>query len=222
MNLGFIGTGEITKAVVLGITKSKVQYNKIYISKRNTVISRHLKNQNKKIEILSDNQKIVNKSNWIFLAITPTVGRKILKKLKFKKDKIIISFISTIKLKELKGLTKTKAKILRAIPLPPISIMRGPIPLYPKNKEVKLFFDKIGDTIEINNEILSLNFWAISSLMAPYYELLHECSLWLQKKRYKKNTCSKICYLFIFSFIRCSRFKIRKRFIDSCKKFSNS
>lgn len=114
MNLGFIGTGEITKAVVLGITKSKVQYNKIYISKRNTVISRYLKNQNKKIEILSDNQKIVNKSNWIFLAITPTVGRKILKKLKFKKDKIIISFISTIKLKELKGLTKTKAKILRA------------------------------------------------------------------------------------------------------------
>ena len=191
MNLGFIGTGEITKAVVLGITKSKVQYNKIYISKRNTVISRYLKNQNKKIEILSDNQKIVNKSNWIFLAITPTVGRKILKKLKFKKDKIIISFISTIKLKELKGLTKTKAKILRAIPLPPISIMRGPIPLCPKNKEVKLFFDKIGDTIEINNEILSLNFWAISSLMAPYYELLHECSLWLQKKGIKKILAQK-------------------------------
>ena len=30
MNLGFIGTGEITKAVVIGILKSKIKYKKIY------------------------------------------------------------------------------------------------------------------------------------------------------------------------------------------------
>ncbi len=35
MKLGFIGTGEITKAVILGILKSKIKYSKIYISKRN-------------------------------------------------------------------------------------------------------------------------------------------------------------------------------------------
>ena len=29
MNLGFIGTGEITKAVVIGILKSKIKYKKI-------------------------------------------------------------------------------------------------------------------------------------------------------------------------------------------------
>ena len=33
--LRFIGTGEITKAVVIGILKSKIKYKKIYISKRN-------------------------------------------------------------------------------------------------------------------------------------------------------------------------------------------
>ena len=40
MNLGFIGTGEITKAVVLGILNSKIKYKKIYLSKRNTKISK--------------------------------------------------------------------------------------------------------------------------------------------------------------------------------------
>ena len=55
--------------------------------------------------------------------------------------------------------------------MPPISLGIGPIPIYPPNKKVKNFFDKIGKTIEINNEKLSLNFWTMSSMMAPYYEM---------------------------------------------------
>ena len=35
MNIGFIGTGEITKAVVLGILKSKIKYQK-YTFQRET------------------------------------------------------------------------------------------------------------------------------------------------------------------------------------------
>ena len=33
MRLGFIGTGQISKAVILGILKSKIKFNKILISK---------------------------------------------------------------------------------------------------------------------------------------------------------------------------------------------
>ena len=191
MNIGFIGTGQITKAVVLGITKSKIKYKKILISKRNNKISKYLKNINKKIKISSDNQFIINNSDWIFLAITPDVGKKILKKLNFKSNKIIISFISTIKLNELKTLTNKKATVVRAIPLPPISIMKGPVPLYPKNSKISKFFNNIGDSININNETSSLKFWATSSLMAPYYELLFEVSKWLQKKGLSKSYSQK-------------------------------
>ena len=60
MKLGFIGTGEITKAVILGITKSKIKYKKIIISKRNSKISSYLKKNNKKIKISSDNQFIID------------------------------------------------------------------------------------------------------------------------------------------------------------------
>ena len=191
MKLGFIGTGEITKSIVLGISKSKIKYKRILISKRNNKISSYLKKINKKVKITSNNQFIIDNSDWIFLAITPNVGKKILKKLKFKNNKIIISLISTIKLKELKILTNKKATIVRAIPLPPISIMKGPIPLFPKNTKVAEFFNNIGDSIEINNETSSLNFWATSSLMAPYYELLNEVSKWLQKKGLKKQYAQK-------------------------------
>ena len=87
MKLGFIGTGEITKAVILGITKSKIKYKKILISKRNNKTSRYLKKINKRVKISSNNQFIINNSDWIFLAISLNFGKKILKKLKFKKIK---------------------------------------------------------------------------------------------------------------------------------------
>ncbi len=198
MKLGFIGTGQISKAVINGILNSKIKISKIYISKRNSIISKTLSKKSKKIVIIKDNQTILNLSNWIFLAITPSVGNIIIKKLKFKKKHIIISFISTIKMNELKKFIKVKATIVRAIPLPPISLRKGPVPIFPPNKKVKAFFNNLGDTIEIKNENLSLNFWANSAMMAPFYEMLQTLSIWLTKKGIKKDSSQRyITSLFV-------------------------
>ncbi len=191
MNLGFIGTGEITKSVVLGVLKSKIKFNKIYISKRNKKISNYLQSKSRKILILKNNQDIVNTSNIVFLAITPEVGKRIIKLLKFKKTHTIVSFISTIKFNELKKIINVKCDIVRAIPLPPIALGVGPIPIYPPNKKIKNFFNKIGKTIEINNENLSLNFWTMSAMMAPYYEMLNHLSLWLKNRGLKQKDAEK-------------------------------
>ena len=198
MKLGFIGTGEISKAVIQGIISSKIKFSKIYISNRNNKISKQLSKLNKKISIMKDNQKIIDACEWVFLAITPVVGKKIIKELKFKKKHTIISFISTIKMKELKKIIKVKATIVRAIPLPPISLKKGPIPIYPPNKKVKRFFNNLGTTVEIKNEALSLNFWTTSSMMAPFYEILYTLSQWLIKKGVKKESAQKyITSLFV-------------------------
>ena len=71
--------------------------------------------------------------------------------------------------------------------MPPISLGKGPVPIFPPDKKVKNFFDKIGTTIEIKSEKLSKNFWAISGSMASFYELLKVLSDWLVKKKLKRN-----------------------------------
>ena len=91
----------------------------------------------------------------------------------------------------LKKMIKVKSKIVRAIPLPPISLRKGPVPIYPPNKKVKIFFDKIVQTIEIKNEKLSKNFWAISGTMASFYELLTVLSNWLIRKKTNKLDAQK-------------------------------
>ena len=191
MKLGFIGTGKIASSVITGICKSSIKYSKIIISSRNNKISKELKNKFKRISIEKDNQKILNNSNWIFLAVTPKVGVKIIKKLKFKSNQTVVSFISTITIPELKKMIKAKVDIVRAIPLPPISLKKGPVPICPPNRKVKNFFNKIGFTIEIKNEKLSKNFWSTSGMMASYYEILKVMSEWLVKRGIKRSDAQK-------------------------------
>ena len=166
MNLGFVGTGKIASSVISGIAKSNIKYKKIFISSRNKKIALSLRKKFKKIIISKTNQEIIDNSDWIFLSITPTVGEKIIKDLKFRSGQKVISFISTITLSQLKKMIKKKIDIVRAIPLPPISLKEGPIPICPPNKKIKKFFDHLGSTIEIKNEKLSINFWSTSGMMA--------------------------------------------------------
>ena len=191
MKLGFIGTGKIASSVIIGICNSKIKFKKIIVSPRNKKTSSLLRKKFRKVSIAKNNQEVINNSNWVFLSITPNVGKKIIKDLRFKKNQTIISFISTITLPQLKKMIKVKSEIIRAIPLPPISLKKGPVPICPPNKKVKNFFDKIGSTVEIKNEKLSINFWSTSGMMASYYEMLKVMSEWLVKKGVKRTDAQK-------------------------------
>ena len=191
MKLGFIGTGKIASSVITGIFSSKITFTKILISSRNKLIATKLKKKFTKIIIAKNNQEIVDNCDWVFLSITPSVGQKIIKELKFKSTQTIISFISTITLKKIKKAIKVKAKIIRAIPLPPISLKKGPVPICPPNKKVKNFFNKIGTTVEIKNEKSSINFWSTSGMMASFYELLRVMTDWLVKRGVKRDSAQK-------------------------------
>ena len=191
MKLGFIGTGNISSDVVTGICKSKISFKRIIVSPRNKKKAQNLKKKFKKVSIAKNNQEVIDKSDWVFLGVLPEVGEKILPKLNFRSNQTIVSFISTINYAQLKKIVKKKVKIVRAIPMPPISLGKGPVPIFPPDKQVKNFFNKIGTTIEIRSEKLSQNFWATSGTMASFYELLKVLSDWLVKKRLKRDQAQK-------------------------------
>ena len=197
MIIGFIGTGKISSSIIYGIFKSKLKISRIYISSRNKNIAKKLNNQFRQVKIIKDNQEIINKSSTIILGLTPFVGKRILSKLKFSKNKKIISLISTINIDNLKKLTKNN-NIVRATPLPPIEINKGPIIICPPDKKAKFFFKHLGLVIEVRNEKLSHKFWATASIMAAYYEILNISSDWLIKKGIKKNIANNyIAELFL-------------------------
>ena len=191
MRLGFIGTGKIASSVITGICMSTISFQKILVSPRNRNIAQKLKKRFRKVDIAKTNQEIVDKCNWVFLAVTPKIGAKILPKLNFRSSQKIISFISTIDSVQLKKIVRKRAKIIRALPLPPISLRKGPVPIFPPNKEAKFFFNHLGTAVEISNEKLFTNFWCMTAMMAPYYEILNTLSKWLSSKGLKKVDAQK-------------------------------
>ena len=141
--------------------------------------------------IAKNNQAVIDMSDWIFLGVLPQIGENILPKLNFKKNQTVISFMSTTNLSKLKKLIKKNVTIVRAIPMPPIRLGKGPVAIFPPNQKIKNFFNRIGTTIEIKSEKLSKNFWAISGTMASFYELLNVLSNWLIRKKINKLDAQK-------------------------------
>jgi pyrroline-5-carboxylate reductase len=186
MNIGFLGSGHITSSIIEGIFKSKLKIKKIFISPRNKSISKKLSKRFKKVIVSNNNQQVIDRSSWVFLAVTPNVGNKILKRLSFNKSKKVISLISTININRLKKITKNK-NISRVIPLPFIGMRKGPIIICPKDNKLKNFFKHLGKVIELTSENKSKSFWATSSFMASFYNLLNETSSWLVSKGIKRN-----------------------------------
>ena len=206
MKIGFLGTGHITSSVIEGIFKSKLKIKKIYISPRNRLISKKLSRKFKKVGISKNNQQLIDMSNWVFLAVTPNVGHKILKELNFRKKQKIVSFISTINLEKLKKYTKN-TNITRVIPMPFIGIKKGPIIIFPRDKKVKKFFNKLGKTIEIKNEKISKNFWTTSSFMAPFYQMMETTSGWLVRRGVNRKVAEDYTREFFLALSQDSIFK---------------
>ncbi len=78
MKIGFVGVGTIATAVIEGIFKAKIKIGQIIVSPKNYKNAKLLQKKFKKIKIAKSNQEVLDKSDWIFLAVTPKIGKKIL------------------------------------------------------------------------------------------------------------------------------------------------
>ena len=187
MKLGFVGVGKIATSVIEGIFKAKINVKEIILSPKNRKNSKFLKNKFKKIKIAKNNQEVLDKSNWVVLSVTPKIGKQILKNLKFKKNHIILNFISTIHNSELRKIIFPAKQIFKIAPLPMIKYNLGPIIIYPKNKIIENFFSRLGKVIATNNEKENKKLWVMTSFMATYLEIFNTAHKWFVKKGVNQN-----------------------------------
>ena len=187
MKLGFIGVGKIATSVVEGIFKAKINVKEIILSPKNKNNARVLKNKFSRIKIAKSNQEVLDKSNWIVLSVTPKVAKQILEKLRFKDSHTILNFISAIHNQKLKSVISPAKKIFKIAPLPMIKHNLGPIIVYPKNKVIEGFFNKLGKVIATSDEKENKKLWVMTSFMATYFEIFNTAHKWFLKKGINKN-----------------------------------
>ena len=63
----------------------------------------------------------------------------------------------------------------------------GPIIVYPKNKVIEGFFNKLGKVIATSNEKENKKLWVMTSFMATYFEIFNTAHKWFLRKGINKN-----------------------------------
>lgn len=180
MTLGFIGTGEITSAMVAGLCSSDNRYS-IRLSPRNLAIATALADRFPNVSVASSNQNVLDSCESVFIAVRPPVVRNVLSELRFRPNHQVISLVSGLSLQSVSQLVAPATRVTRAVPLPSTAKRIGPTAIYPSDPVVNDLFSAIGNVFEVESEDQFELFCATTATMAFTYTFLDGIAAWLSR-----------------------------------------
>jgi pyrroline-5-carboxylate reductase len=182
MRLGFVGTGEITQAIVTGLSRTDMAETPIHVSPRNEAIARRLAEHHANVTVASDNQNVLDNADLVFLAIRPQIVEEVVRGLKFRDDQHIVSLVAATPLDRLTTWINAKVQLVQAIPLPFVATLNGVTAVHPPDAVAAGVFGKLGTAIEVSNKVEYDLLAAASALMATYFGILETGTKWLETK----------------------------------------
>jgi pyrroline-5-carboxylate reductase len=179
MRLGFIGTGTITKAVVTGMCRFGVPFDRISLSPRNPNTAAELATLDERIRVCASNQEVLETSDVVCLAVVPQIAAKVLGELEFESRHHVVSFIAGISLAELRRLVPQVHRVARAVPLPAVAEGNGSTAICPVDDVAKAIFSMLGEAVEVDDERRFDALSAVTATMASFYAVLETQAAWL-------------------------------------------
>ncbi|QCP54251.1 pyrroline-5-carboxylate reductase [Trinickia violacea] len=182
MRLGFIGTGTITKAVVAGMVRFGVPFDRISLSPRNANTAAELATLDGRIHACASNQEVLETSDVVCLAVVPKIAAEVLGELQFASRHHVISFIAGISLAEMRRLVQPVDRVARAVPLPAVAEGKGSTAICPPDDVAKAIFSKLGEAVEVDDERKFDALSAVTATMASFYAVLETQAAWLVRQ----------------------------------------
>ena len=96
MKLGFVGTGEITSAMVTGLSSCGAAPHSIRLSPRNPAVAADLAHRFPGVSVASSNQKVLDDCETVVIAVRPQVVRNVLSELRFRPEHHVISVVAAL------------------------------------------------------------------------------------------------------------------------------
>lgn len=157
--LGFIGCGEMAKAIIKGILNSNYLTKDELIASTKSESSAKSAYEELKINVITDNKQVVQFANIIFIAAKPAQVEDILEEIKeVIGKKLIVSIAAGINTKKIENITKT-APVIRVMPNTPALLKEGMSAtakgLYATNEDeniVHQILSKVGKVISVDEK----------------------------------------------------------------------
>ena len=178
MNLGFVGTGAITSAIVTGLQSAGCEHA-IRVSPRNAEAAAGLARQFPAVSVAASNQEVLDESDVVVLAVRPQVARRVLSELRFRPAHHVISLVGAFPLLAISQLVDPAGAVTRAVPLPAAAKRRSPTAIYPRDALALELFALLGPAFEVDTETEFNALCAATSTMATYFALADSVAAWL-------------------------------------------
>ena len=184
-SLGFIGGGRITGIILEGLDRKDKRPERVFVSETNTEVLSKLAGRFPQIKTSAGDVKGPAAAAMVFIALHPPAVMASLDGIKehLKKDVVVVSLAPKLSIAQLYAGLGGFQRIVRMIPNAPSVVNKGfnPIAFSPafsgdEKKEIKNFFEILGDCPEVKEE--NLEAYAILTAMGPTY-------LWFQIEELK-------------------------------------
>jgi pyrroline-5-carboxylate reductase len=157
--IGIIGAGNIGMAIAKGLIKQQViKPSQLYLSRRRNGL---LAQQEKEGFAITDNHTLVSECDFIILAVLPGQARDVildLKELFAGGNKLLVSVVSAVSIKELKEWTAGQAGVVRIMPNTAVEYAASMTCIAGEEeqtvKHVKSYFDPLGQTMVIKEQLM--------------------------------------------------------------------
>ena len=178
MAYGFVGTGEITAAIVEGLSAGTTA-PAVFLSPRNPWIARELADRFPNVQVCGSNDDVLAQATTIVLAVRPQIANEVLPELTFRPDHVVISAIAGIRLTRLRALTAPAEQLVRSIPLPQAAQGRSLTAIYPDHPTARALFERVGDVVVPSDEAALETFSAATATFAAHLDYLTTIANWM-------------------------------------------
>lgn len=176
---GFIGTGEITAAVVTGLSTGPADPPLILLSPRGADVARDLARRFPNVRVGDSNQAVVDDSTSIVLAVRTPLVRDVLPGLTFRPEQVVLSAVAGVGRNRLRELAEPAGHIVRVIPLPQADRRQSLTAMFPDSTVGRELFSRLGRVVVPNDEEAFEAFSAATATFAAHLDYVTTISDWL-------------------------------------------
>lgn len=179
--LGFIGCGKMAKAIIKGILNANyLTQNDIIASEISEEFAQKAQKE-LNIQVVSDNKKVVEFADTIFIATKPNQVENVLNEIKdYINGKLVVSIAAGVNTKKIEAITQS-VPVIRVMPNTPALVMegmsataRGSLATEEHEKYVHEILSKIGKVISVDESQIDIVTAISGSGPAFFYQIFED------------------------------------------------
>lgn len=176
--VGFIGVGEIARALVEGLAGGPAGPTRIVLSPRGARNAATLAGQFEAVEVAASNRKVVDSVDVVVLSVLPQQLRDAVEGLRLRPGQLVVSVLAGVSISQVRAAMGADVPVVRAIPLPPVAVRGAVTVMTPPNRDAERLFGLLGGALVLPDEGELSVFSALTGSFTALLEYVRVLSRW--------------------------------------------